>query len=228
MKTVLKTLISAAVFVATASTAFAEEYIVTSVVGTPSIKVTLQGGGSVTVNDKSAAKAGLTDSLKQTLNLHPDHTMTGSLGTVTGATLFSLSGSWYRPTGSKVIYFSLDGDPSKGQASDGAWGALFDPNKAAIMALNQFMPVLFINKVSSVEPIYPSVSLKTGLIKLKLAGDTITGATTELTIAGRAMTEFCKMDKAQPPQCSISKGPAKDIGFAFTAKTKSTVEVVAP
>ena len=153
--------------------------------------------------------------------------MTGSIYFFDGVSktdLFTLSGSWYRPAGSKVIYYALDGDPTKGEASDGAWGTLFDPARAAIpdMNLQGFMPVLFSKKVASISPIYPTVMLKTGIIKLKLAGNEIKSATTNMIITGRAMTSYCKMDKAADPTCSIPNG-VKDASFGFSAITKSTV-----
>ena len=134
--------------------------------------------------------------------------------------LFLLSGIWYRPPGSKVIYYAIDGDPTKGQNSDGTWGALFDPAKAAIMNLQGFMPVLFGTKVTSIEPIYPTIFMKTGLIKLSLNGDTIKGATTDMTIVGRAMASYCKVDKTDTCVPTVTK----DASFGFSSKTKSTVE----
>ena len=207
--------------------AFAESYTVTSTEGTALIKIKLQGGGAFVFNDKTLATAGLSGNVVQVLNLHADHTLTGYIGAKTPSTtdtLFALSGTWYRPPGSSTIYFGLDGDPTKGPDSDGAFGALFaPPPKAAVMELQGFMPILFGTKVSSIQPIYPTVAMKQGVIKLKLSGDQIKSATTTMEVAGRTMANFCKMDKAEPPACSIPNG-TKDVAFGFSATSKSTVE----
>ena len=224
MKTALKILFAAAILTTTASVALAESYEVNSIDGSVQISISLQGGGVAKIPSPSIAlpPGGI---VKQHLSLNSDNTMTGSIYYFDGVDsmdLFALSGSWYRPAGSKVIYYALDGDPSKGEASDGTWGALFDPAKATLMALPGFMPVLFSKKVASISPIYPTVMLKTGIIKLKLAGDEIKSATTNMTITGRAMTSYCKMDKAADPTCSIPNG-VKDASFGFSSITKSIV-----
>lgn len=223
MKTTLKRLFAAVLLTTTVPVAFAESYNVDSVDGTVKISISLQGGGTAKL---PSAAFPLPGTLKQHLTLNADHTMVGSIYNVDGAAppfqLFSLSGVWYRPEGSKVIYYAIDGDPTKGMASDGTWGALFDPAKATVLALPDFMPVLFSKKVTSISPIYPTVMLKTGIIKLKLAGDEIKSATTNMTISGRAMVSYCKMDKAAEPTCSIPNG-VKDASFGFSAITKSTV-----
>lgn len=227
MKTTLKRLLAAVMLTTTVSVAFAESYNVDSVDGTVKISISLQGGGTAKLPSAAFPLPGI---LKQHLSLNADHTMVGSIyniNTVDGIEqppfeLFSLSGVWYRPEGSKVIYYAIDGDPTKGMASDGTWGALFDPNKATVLALPDFMPLLFGKKVASISPIYPTVMLKTGIIKLKLAGNEIKSATTNMIITGRAMTSYCKMDKAADPTCSIPNG-VKDASFGFSAITKSTV-----
>jgi len=227
MKTIFKTLCSAVTLMAAASTAFAESYDVNSVDGKVKISISLQGGGKATIPGPGIAlpPGGL---VGQHLALQSDNTLVGSIYyrfNGSDLPLFNLTGAWYRPTGSKVIYFAIDGDPTKGQASDGTWGALFDPAKATLAALPDFMPILFGKKVSSIVPIYPAVKLKTGVIKLKLAGGQITGASTNMTITGRAMVSYCKMDKAADPTCSIPNG-VKDGSFGFSSITKSTVTVL--
>lgn len=230
MKNVLKTLLTAVVLTASASTTFAESYLVNSIDGDVKISVSLQSAGTANIPGPGIAlPPGGT--VKQSLMLHEDHTMTGAISYSDGVNnmdLFRLSGIWYRPEGSKVIYYAVDGDPTKGAASDGTWGALFDPGKATLATLQDFMPLLFSNKVLSVSPIYPTIGLKTGIIKLTLNknGD-ITKASSNMTIVGRAMVTYCKMDKAPEPSCSISKG-TKDASFSFSSITKSTVGPLPP
>ena len=224
MKTALKILFAAAMLTTTASVALAESYEVNSIDGSVKISVSLQGGGVAKIPGPGIPlpPGGI---VKQHLSLNSDYTMTGSIYYFNGVdnmNLFMLSGSWYRPPGSTVIYYALDGDPTKGAASDGTWGALFDPAKATMAALPDFMPLLFSEKVASISPIYPTITLKTGIIKLKLTGDEIKSATTNMTITGRAMINYCKMDKAAVPTCSIPNG-IKDASFGFSSITKSTV-----
>ena len=214
MKITFKKILAGAMLASLAVTAMAESYQINSIDGSTLLTVSLQGGGTAKIGGPLVS---------QDLTLNADHTMTGRIfATNEGedTDLFLLSGIWYRPPGSKVIYYAIDGDPTKGQNSDGTWGALFDPAKAAIMNLQGFMPVLFGTKVTSIEPIYPTIFMKTGLIKLSLNGDTIKGATTDMTIVGRAMASYCKVDKTDTCVPTVTK----DASFGFSSKTKSTVE----
>lgn len=227
MKTTFKTLFASALLAVFASHSMAEEYVVQSVDGTAKLTVTLQGGGVAKIPGPGIPLEG--GFIRQRLNLHPDHTMTGSIYyAITGEpdnVVFELSGSWYRPEGGKVIYYAVDGDPTKGADSDGTYGALFDQGKAKLMSLQNFMPLLFSSKVASIEPIFPMVKLKTGLIKLSLdKNGNITKASTDMTITGRAMVNYCKMDKAPIPGCTIPNG-VKDATFGFSSVTKSTVSI---
>ena len=227
MKITFKKILAGAMLASLAVTAMAESYQINSIDGSTLLTVSLQGGGTAKIGGPLVS---------QDLTLNADHTMTGRIfATNEGedTDLFLLSGIWYRPPSSKVIYYAIDGDPTKGQNSDGTWGALFDPAKAAIMNLQGFMPVLFGTKVTSIEPIYPTIFMKTGLIKLSLNGDTlkgattlslngdtIKGATTDMTIVGRAMASYCKVDKTDTCVPTVTK----DASFGFSSKTKSTVE----
>jgi hypothetical protein len=226
MKAILKTILTTVFFAATASAAFAESYEVNSVAGTQKLAISVQGAG-VTKIPSPALNNLLPEGgiVGQQLSLKADHTMTGAInyfdGVSTTIDLFSLTGMWYRPPGSSTIYFALDGDPTQGPASTGAYGALFDPGKALLMALPNFMPVLFQTKISSISPIYPTVKLKTGIIKLKLSGDQIKSASTSLVLTGRGMVQYCKYNK-NTEDC-VATGAPKDATFGFSTYNKSTV-----
>lgn len=228
MKNSLKLAISAAALATMATSAFAESYQVNSVDGTLGISITVQGAGTATVAKPAPVKPTDTMAAKQNLTLNSDGTMTGSIfldptdPEVPNQTLFNLTGAWYRPEGSKVIYYAVDGDPTKGAASDGTYGGLFDPAKAAMVHLQGFMPMLFPTKIAAVNPIFPTVGQKTGLIKLKLNKDgSIASATTSMVIQGRAMVNYCKVDKSTD-DCSIPNG-TKDASFSFSVSSKATV-----
>ncbi len=219
MKNSLKLAISAAALATMATSAFADpsSYQVNSVDGTLGISITVQGAGTATVAKPAPVKPTDTMVAKQNLTLNSDGTFTGTIFTdptdpeAPDTVLFSLTGSWYRPEGSKVIYYAIDGDPTKGADSDGTYGGLFDPAKATLMHLQGFMPILFPTKIAAVNPIFPTVGLKTGLIKLKLNKDgSIASATTSMVIQGRAMVDYCKMSKEAEPACSIPDG-TKDL-----------------
>ncbi|HSC74782.1 MAG TPA: hypothetical protein VLB90_00935 [Pseudomonadales bacterium] len=230
MKTILKTLLATAILAATASTAFAEAYLVDSVDGSVKVNISVQGAGVSKV--PSPAIALPPDGVvRQHLSLNADHSMTGALSFFDGtstADLFPFSGSWYRPAGGKVIYIALDGDSSNpiapSQGGYGAYNALYDPESTvALMALPEFMPILFSDRVSSLIPIYPATKLKTGIIKLQLKGDQITSASTEIEIIGRGMVQYCK--KANKEAQCLNTGAPKDAAYGFSASSKSTVAV---
>jgi hypothetical protein len=218
----LKKLISAAVFTAISSVASAESYTVDSVDGSVKLAITVQSAGVAKIPGPGVAlpAGGI---VRQHLTLNADHTMTGSIyyfDGISDADLFGLSGTWFRPEGSKVIYYALDGDPTKGADSDGTYGALFaPPPKAKLMELQSFMPILFETKISAINPIFPTIKLKTGIIKLTLSGDEIKSASTDMTITGRAMITYCKVDKTDTCVPTVTK----DASFGFSSQTKSTV-----
>jgi hypothetical protein len=228
MKNTLKAFIASATLAALAAPALAADpnsYAVNSVDGSVNVKVTVQGAGSVTLPKMDASTGA---ALRQNLMLNNDHTMVGDIYLYNPAdsdvAFFHLTGKWYRPEGSKVIYYGIDGDPTDGAASDGTYGALFDPVKAVQLPLQSFIPILFSTKIAGISPIFPTVGLKTGVIKLKLdKSGNIVSATTDMNVAGRAMVDYCKMDKAETPTCSIPKG-TKDASFSFSVKSKATVE----
>ncbi|HSC76410.1 MAG TPA: hypothetical protein VLB90_09275 [Pseudomonadales bacterium] len=230
MKLFFKTLLVAAMCTV-CSGAFAEAYTLISRPGTASTKVALQGGGSKVINDKSLSKLlhlspDQSSAIHITINLNPDHTMSGSVDTdalfyLPSQILFNISGIWYRPTNSKVIYIAPDGNPIMGEDADGAYGQLFNPTLAPFLPVQNLIPMMFGKKVSGFDPIYSSIRLTTGIIKLTLdQNGEITSATSAIRLSGRALTSYCKLDSFK--QCTIPKG-TKDANFNFGMKAKYTV-----
>jgi len=230
MKLFFKILL-AAVMCAVCSGAFAEAYTLISKPGTTLVKVAVQGGGSKVINDKSLSKLlhlspDQSSAIHMTINLNPDHTMSGYVDTdalfyLPSQILFNISGVWYRPANSKVIYIAPDGNPIMGEDADGAYGQLFNPSLAPFVPVQNLVPMMFGKKVSDFDPIYSSIKLTTGVIKLVLdQNGEITSATSAIRLSGRAMTSYCKLDTFK--QCTIFKG-TKDASFSFGVKAKYIV-----
>ncbi len=210
------------------SNAFAESYTVTSNPGALTVKATLQGGGAIKINDKNIGKIFSNPDpdlwVRQTINLNADHTLDGTIETnvvsfLPGGIVYNLSGTWYRPAGSNVIYIAPDGDATNADQDNAGYGNLFNP-------MNTFFPVdyllsmAFLKKVTMVSPIYASLKFSDGIIKLKLdKNGTATSATSIIKVSGHAMTTYCKMKKNGP--CNLV-GP-KDAAFSIGTTAKNTL-----
>lgn len=193
-------------------------YNITGTAKGTTVKVSVSGVGGVTLTDKQLAQ------LTQTMELTSDCKFTSVIsGVLPGGTnplpIFTLTGSWSYPEQSKVIYFTLDGDISKGSTdagTNGTWGSLFNADPGAITAIPNFYPIL-LNPLGSFDPeantytskakltspmtvVYPSVSLQKGYITLSRDGQT---ATITTLIGGNAVAHSPKTDKSKLAKFSL-------------------------
>lgn len=184
----------------------ATSYYIDSVEKGAKVKITLQGAGAVTL--PNAALTG--DSpVGQDFMLNADCTFVSHIYTTSteGRTdLYTITGSWFYPAESKLIYFTLDGDISKGAEVDPeatTWGRLF----AGGLSIPNVMPLLFPAKVSAYNVTYPSVTVKTGTIQLSPDGQS---AKATMSIIGKGVT-------------TDTKSVRKETGFSFGSTVKATV-----
>ncbi len=204
----------------------ADSYNFTPITNGTRINVSLRGFGVNRLPNK------LMTGVSQSMELKPDCTFT-SIISVTAPVLgldnmavFTLNGSWSYPGESKLIYFTIDGDISKGAAAGGTWGTLFDPDQATgipqffSLLINPAIPdrqdpldptkVRVTEKVATpLVVVYPSVSLQKGYIQLSKNG---TQATITTLIGGKSI--------ATPG--ANGRGVVREADFAFGAITKAT------
>lgn len=227
MKTAVKSLLSVAILAAATSVSagttcglgatHSDYYKFDSGETGATIKVSLQGYGSMKLPNKQLA--GVSQTMEMTSDCKFTSVISVKLDPASSPLpVFTLTGSWSYPAESKVIYFTIDGDVSQGEASTGTWGALFNPS--GITGIASFMPLL-LNPVPPASPklespltlVYPSVTQKVGTIKLSPKGDTALMTT---TVTGRAIAK------------SATKQTTKEVGFSFGAITKASVSTTPP
>ena len=200
-------------------------YNLTGIAKGTTVKLSVSGVGGVTLTDKQLAQ--LTQTMEITSDCKFSSTISGVLpGGVDPLPIFVLTGSWSYPAESKVIYFTLDGDISKGSEdaeTNGTWGNLFNADPGAITAIPNFYPILLNAPGTYQTPnaklgdpmtvVYPSVSLQKGYITLSKDGQT---ATITTLIGGNAVPFSPKTDKSK-----LAK-------FSLGATAKVTVSTVEP